>query len=209
MTFQNSIDQLDGRVDQNKSLPFGRSKLVLQKQMVLADKAKRWAINLFIGFHLLAITCWCLPIDTPLLPLCRSIVRPYFLWAGLFQSWDMFAPVPKGANAYIEAELQFADGSRKIWTYPRMEQMSLKETLFKERYRKFADNLQRGDQDDLLLDAARYIARLNSTPGNPVKTVILIQRVSFILPRSDEMCIASPWESHVLLGYGVRPEDLK
>lgn len=209
MRFQNAVDELEGRAGQDKTLPFGRSNVGLQRQGLFAHRAKRWAINLFIGFHLIAITCWCLPIDTPLVPVCRSIVRPYFLWAGLFQSWDMFAPVPKGANAYIEAELHFSDGSRKTWTYPRMEQMSQKESLFRERYRKFADNLQRDELDDLLPDAARYIARSNSSSGNPVKTVILIQRLSFIVPRANGAYVPEPWQSHVLLGYGVRPEDLE
>jgi len=90
-----------------------------------------------------------------------------------------------------------------------MEQMSLKEKLFKERYRKFADNLQRTDLDDLLLDAARHIARLNNRPHNPVKTVILIQRLSFIIPLRDGSYIPEPWESHILLGYGVQPEDVR
>ena len=207
--FQNAIDEQDGAVEQEELSTLRRTRPDTKKKASFARRAKRWAINLFIGFHLLAIVCWCLPIDTPLLPLCRSLVWPYFVWAGLFQSWDMFAPVPKGANAYIEAELHYRDGSRKIWTYPRMEQMSLKEKLFKERYRKFADNLQHEELDGLLPDAARYIARANSSPDNPVKTVILIRRVSFILPRPDGTYVPSPWESHILLGYGVRPEDLK
>lgn len=137
------------------------------------------------------------------------MVQPYFLWAGLFQSWDMFAPVPKGVNVYLEAELRYKDGSRKTWTFPRLEKMSLTEKLFKERYRKFADNLQRDELDDLLPEAARYIARLNSNPGNPVKTVILIKRYSLIVPRADGAYVPEPWQLHILLGYGVRPEDLK
>lgn len=179
------------------------------RQMLFVQKAKRWTVNLFIGFHLVAIACWCLPIDALPLSLCRNIVRPYFLWAGLFQSWDMFAPVPKGANTYLEAELRYRDGSRRTWKYPRMEEMGLREKLFKERYRKFADNLERSELDDLLPDAARYIARLNSTSGNPVKTVILIQRYSLIVPRSDGTYVPEPWQSHILFGYGVRPEDLR
>lgn len=173
------------------------------------EKARRWVINLFIAFHLFAITCWCAPVDIPLLSSCKNFVRPYFVWAGLFQSWDMFAPVPKKANVYLEAELRYRDGSRKMWTFPRMEQMSPRETLFRERYRKFEDSLQRDELDDLLPDVARHIARLNSTPGNPVRTVILIQRLSLIVPRADGMYVPEPWQSHILLGYGVRPEDLK
>ncbi len=173
------------------------------------ERAKYIAINIFLVFHLFAIACWCVPIDSPLIPLCRNLVRPYFLWAGLFQSWDMFAPVPKGANTYIEATLVYRDGSRKTWTFPRMEQLSLTERYFKERYRKFAESLQRDEVDDLLPDAARYIARSNSSPGNPVKTVILIQKYSFIVPRPDGVYVPEPWEQHILLGYGVQPQDLK
>src|SRR4030095_9750306 len=109
----------------------------------LSQRAKYIAINAFLAFYILAVTCWCMSNDSPLIPLCKDLVRPYFLWAGLFQSWDMFAPIPKGANTYIEATLRYWDGSQKTWTFPRVEQMGLKEKLFKERYRKFADNLQR------------------------------------------------------------------
>lgn len=209
MMSKNAVDETDTMVEQEELSPLHRTKPDNKQGVLIANRVERWVINSFIVFHLLAISCWCLPTDTPLLPQCRSLVRPYFLWAGLFQSWDMFAPVPKGVNAYIEAELRFSDGSRKTWTYPRMERMSLEETVFKERYRKFADNLQRDELDDLLPDAARYIARLNSTPRNPVKTVILIQRLSFILPGADATYVPEPWQSHVLLGYGVRPEDLE
>lgn len=207
--FQGGTIERESRSSRDEMRASYRRKPSDKPQVSYAQKVKRWAINLFIGFHLVAISCWCLPIETPLLPLCRSLVRPYFLWTGLFQSWDAFAPVPKGANTYIEAELRFRDGSRKIWTYPRMEQMSLKDKLFKERYRKFADNLQGGEVDDLLPDAARYIARLNSSPQNPVKTVILIERLSFIVPRSDGAYVPEPYQSHILFGYGIRPEDLK
>ena len=169
----------------------------------------RTAINVFVGFHLLAIACWCAPVDTLLIPLCRNLVRPYFQWSGLFQSWDMFAPVPKGANTYLEATLIYRDGAREMWTYPRMEGLSLEEKLFKERCRKFADMLQRDELDELLPDVARHMARLNSSPKRPVKTVILIQRLSFIVPRPDEGYVPEPWESHILLGYGVRAEDLR
>jgi hypothetical protein len=173
------------------------------------QKTKYIAINAFLAFHILAIACWCVPIDSPLIPLCRNLVRPYFLWSGLFQSWDMFAPIPKSANTYIEAVVIYKDDSRKTWTLPRMEQLSLRERYFKERYRKFADNLQVEENDTLLPDAARYIARLNSSPAKPVKTVILIQKYSFIVPRPDGSYVPEPWEQHVLLAYGVRPEDLK
>lgn len=90
-----------------------------------------------------------------------------------------------------------------------MEQLGLTEKYFKERYRKFAENLQRDENDALLPDVARHIGRLNSSPAKPATMVILIQRWSFIVPRPDGSYIPEPWEQHILLGYGVQPEDLK
>ena len=175
----------------------------------LAERATRAAISLFLAFHLLAAACWCVPIDSPLIPLARNLIRPYFLWAGLFQAWDMFAPIPRAANTYIEATLVYEDGSRKDWMFPRVEEMSLPGKFFQERYRKFAENLERDDLDGLLPDAARYIARLNNRPGNAVKTVILTQKVSFIVPRPDGAYVPEPWQTHILLAYGIQPGDLK
>ena len=166
-------------------------------------------INVFLLFHIFAIACWCMPVDSPLILLGRTLVRPYVLWSGLFQSWDMFAPIPKGANTYIEAIFVYKDGSKSSWTFPRMEQLGLTGKVFKERYRKFADNLVRDDIDALLPDAARYIARMKSGPTNQVRMVILIQKWSLVVPRADGSYVPEPWEQPVLLGYGVRSEDLK
>jgi len=188
---------------------FATGRDAAERKWLRFETAKYVAINLFLVFHILAIACWCVPIDSPLIPLCRDLVRPYFLWSGLFQSWDMFAPVPKAANTYVEAVLVYQDQSRLTWTLPRMEQLGMTERYSKERYRKFAESLQREENDDLLPDAARYIARLNSSPQQPVKTVILIQKWSFFVPRPDGSYVPEPWEQHILLGYGVQPGDLK
>jgi len=206
---QSAADRQEGVLARDEFALWCRANAASERKVSLARKAKRSVIHLFIAFHLVAIAFWCVPVESPLIPLCREMVRPYFLWAGLFQSWDMFAPIPKGANTYIEATVRYRDGSQKTWTFPRVEQMGLKEKLFKERYRKFADNLQRDELDELLPDAARHIARLNSSPGNPVRMVILVRRISFIVPRANGIYIPEPWDSHILLGYGVRPEDLK
>jgi hypothetical protein len=60
-----------------------------------------------------------------------------------------------------------------------------------------------------LPDAARYIARLNTSSAKPVKTVILIQNYSFIVPGRDGPYAPEPWQRHILLGYAVQPEDLR
>jgi hypothetical protein len=176
---------------------------------VFLQRAKRVLINLFLGFHILAIICWSVPLDFSLLASCRELIRPYFVWTGLFQSWNTFAPTPWGLNSYVEARLIYKDGAEKTWSFPRMEQLGLAQRYREERYRKFVEVLQDDANDALWPDVARRIARLNSTPSQPVKTVILVQEWSLIVPDSDGSYHPSPWEQHVLYGYGVKPEDLR
>ncbi len=169
----------------------------------------RVAINLFLGFHILAIACWCLPFNASIFTWGRDFVRPYFLWAGLFQSWDMFAPTPALANTYVEAIVIHKDGSKTTWTFPRMEQLNLTDRYIEERYRKFSENLQKDENDALWPDVARRVARINNTASNPAKTVILVQKWSPIVPREDGSYQPEPWDQHILYGYGVKPEDLQ
>lgn len=171
--------------------------------------AKYIAINAFLLFHILAISCWALPINNPLISQCRNLLRPYFLWSGLFQSWDMFSPTPKAANSYLEAIIIYKDRSTQLWTFPRMELLSLRERFFKERYRKYEESLQSNEHSDLWPDAARHIARLNNNNANPPQTVMLVARWSDIIPRTDDTYDRGPWGVNVFFSYDVQPEDLK
>ncbi|HSY28286.1 MAG TPA: hypothetical protein VK832_12330, partial [Burkholderiaceae bacterium] len=76
-------------------------------------------------------------------------------------------------------------------------------------YRKFVEVVQLDNFDTIWPDVARRIARLNSTPSQPVKTVILIQKYSLIISSVDGSYHPGPWEQHILYGYGVKPEDLQ
>jgi hypothetical protein len=110
MTMQRPAHKQEGTLARDEFALWYRAHAASERKGSFAQKARRLVIHLFIAFHLIAIAFWCVPLDSPLIPLCRDLVRPYFLWAGLFQSWDMFAPIPKGANTYIEAALRYRDG---------------------------------------------------------------------------------------------------
>ena len=186
-----------------------RPRSLIDQSRSRIAQLKRPLISIFLAFHIAAITCWCIPLDIPGINVVRKLVRPYFLWAGLFQSWDMFAPSPKSANTYLEAQILYKDGTREVLTLPRMEQLSLSDKFFKERYRKFTDNLVDERYDLMLPDVARHIARSKSRQGNPVKLVVIVYNYSLIAPGPDGSLVSQPWDQHVLLGYGVRPEDLR
>jgi hypothetical protein len=169
---------------------------------------KRVAISAFLLFHLVAITCWCVPLDSPLIVACRNVIRPYFLWSGLFQSWDPFAPMPRTINSYLEAIVIYKDGAVRTWKFPRMEQLSLAERYFKERYRKYEDNLGEDANAALWPDAARYVARLNNDTSNPPQIVMLIRHRSDIVPANGSSRL-EPWHAQIFYEYNVQPADLK
>ena len=171
---------------------------------------KRVAINVFLIFHMLAITCWSIPFAGPLVRAGRNILRPYIVSSGLFQSWDMFSPDPKAVNSYIEAVIIYKDGTSKLWTFPRMELLDVPERYVKERYRKYEESLQNNENELLWPDAARYVARLNSDPSHPAEAVWLVVRWTDIIPPADSNGYGrGPWQVNVFYRYTVQPEDLK
>jgi hypothetical protein len=189
--------------------PESKTNRNLPKRVGMLQRVKYVAINAFLIFHLIAIPCWCIPNTSPLIPICKNLVRPYFVWSGLFQSWDMFAPNPKSANSYMEAIILYKGRSSQLWSFPRMENLSLTQRYIKERYRKYEDNLQNNDNSELWPDAARRVARLNSDAANPAQSVLLVVRWSDIIPRTDGSYDRGPWDVNVFYSYPVKPEDLK
>ena len=174
------------------------------------SRLKLIAINAFLIFHILAITCWALPITTPLTVAGRSFLRPYLIWSGLFQSWDMFSPDPKSKNIYLEAVVIYKDGSTELWPFPRMEMLSLTQRYFKERYRKYEENLANDTYAALRPDAARHIARLANTHASPPHKVMLVVRWTDIIPpRTTESNDRGPWGVEIFYTYDVQPGDLQ
>jgi hypothetical protein len=172
----------------------------------------RAAVTLFILFHLVTFTLWTAPLNFPLLDKYRALVRPYLLWTGLFQAWNMFAPDPLRLNTYLEAEVRMANGEIRVWHEPRMDKLGIVQKYFEERYRKYMNEHLRVDEDAALWpDAARHIARLYDTDkSNPPMSVRLIRYWSEILPPSpDGQYRTSPWSHYVYFKYNVAPEDLE
>jgi hypothetical protein len=190
-------------------MPTGIPSATQRNHDGIAQRLKYVAVNAFLLFHILAISCWALPISNPLISSFRQLVRPYFIWSGLFQSWDMFSPDPKRVNSYLEAIVIYKDGSSALWSFPRMELLGSSERYAKERYRKFEENLQNDQYSGLRPDAARYIARLNNHKSSSPKTIMLVVRWSEIIPRTDDTYDRGPWNSNIFFTYDVQPEDLK
>ena len=167
------------------------------------------AINIFIIFHIFAITAWAIPFRSQFANDCRELVRPYLLWSGLFQAWDMFSPMPKATNTYLQAVIIYKDGSTQMWDFPRMELLTLAQKYSKERYRKFVEILLDQRNAALRPDVARYVARLPGIREKNPQQVWLMVKWSNILPNGDGTFARTPLDQDVFFRYDVQPEDLQ
>lgn len=170
--------------------------------------ARHTIISAFILFHLIAITCWALPWNPAVVKDVKELIRPYMLWSGLFQSWDMFAPNPKPENAYVRAVVITSDRHIKVWNFPRMEELSFGQRYQKERYRKFTESILDQRNEALLPDAANHIARLFNNPLDPPDKVMLIQFQSDIKLWGDDTHEPTP-KPNIFYDEYVQAGDLR
>ncbi len=71
----------------------------------------------------------------------RRLPYLYMASTGLWQWWDMFAPNPASIDAWMDAEIQYEDGTTSIYQYPRIYDLPIWQKYFKERYRKYRERL--------------------------------------------------------------------
>jgi hypothetical protein len=177
-----------------------------------AEGSSNWgfrqgAISIFILFHLIAITCWAVPWNVSAVREVKELVRPYMVWSGLFQTWDMFAPDPKSINSYVRAVVITQDRHIKVWNFPRMEELSFWERYRKERYRKFAEVLPEREEA-LWPDVAAHLARRFNGQDDPPYKVLLIQFRADIRPGTNESSEPVYKPNLFYEGY-VEPGDLR
>jgi hypothetical protein len=163
--------------------PKGRPRTTPETEK--GETLRRAAINVFILFHLIAITCVAVPGDFSPLRNVGELVGPYMLWTGLFQRWDMFAPDPTAVNSYVKAVVISGDRHMHVWSFPRMEELGFAERYRKERYRKFLEVLPQQQNAPLWPDVARHVARQFSSQTDPPDKVLLIEFQSDIHPSAD------------------------
>jgi len=184
------------------------------------DQAKQTAISGFLLAQLTLMGTQAIPVDfypvallhgKPLLTFVRDGLGPYATALGLRQDWTMFAPNPMRENTYIDAEITYHSGRKRIWTFPQMQELGYVERYAKERYRKFAnERLWMKENSVIWPDTARLIARLNGDPSDPPAVVRLSHYRCIIpwAPPPGEPPARERWEREVFFTYAVNPGDL-
>jgi len=153
---------------------------------------QRWwarkAINLFIVWHLFALTVWLVPFSGALVKPCAGIVRPYMTMTSFAQSWTMFAPIPDKLDVTLEARITFANGEKRSWFFPRMAGMGYSQRYQEQRWRKLVEVATHGKTEALWPALARYAARVNNSDSrNRPVSVELFQHARLIPPPGEPM----------------------
>jgi hypothetical protein len=116
-------------------------------------------VSTFVLLHLVAILAYATPWDIAVRKEINRLTGGYLRSAGLWQSWDMFAPNPRKMLLRMDATITLDDGrSVQRPLLPRSD--SLIADLRRQRYRKWAhDHLRLDTKQRLRPPAARYLAR--------------------------------------------------
>lgn len=121
-------------------------------------RCKKILISGFILIHGFLIIGASLP--DPNLGLAKAVgfFLPYQDFTSFYQGWSMFAPHPGGTNSYVDATVDFTDGSHVTWTFPRPVFMGfLEKSLIGEKYRKMGqEKLLPFQNFELWNDVSRY-----------------------------------------------------
>lgn len=103
---------------------------------------------------------------------------------GLNEQWDTFAPNPKSAELYLKAVVVTLKENTRIYSFPRMEELSFSERYRKERYRKFTESVLCNDCSGLWPDIEREVARRSIDLTDPPDRVILLKFESPVDPKT-------------------------
>ena len=121
---------------------------------------KRLAISAFVVVHLAAVVQWNMPKSALKDRLgFRAWTDYYMLPTGLWQSWDMFGPDPQRASSYPEAVVHDSRGMIHIYTFQRLDNLSVPAAFWQYRHAKINANLTDDKSTAAREMAARHALR--------------------------------------------------
>jgi hypothetical protein len=124
----------------------------------------------------------------------------------------VFAPDIGHASIRLYALIRDDNGRVIIWKYPCIEQWSLTQRIFNDRYRKYSEIFRLSkqiyrEQIGLWIDLACFAARsCNSNQYHPASVVIGQDVQEILLPGYKR--VTRPNEDKLLFSYSLDPGDL-
>ncbi|MCB8932038.1 MAG: hypothetical protein M9921_01685 [Fimbriimonadaceae bacterium] len=136
-------------------------------------------------------------------------IHAYLIPTGMWQYWDMFAPNPSNLDVWVDAIVEFQDGTRVVHDYPRIATLPLPLKYVQERYRKYLERAHSEDFTFLWPAFAQRIAleEYEKNENNPPVHVSLRRHYRFIQPPGE--ITPDEYTVHTYYEYDVDQKKLR
>jgi len=140
-------------------------------------------INLFILCFFGFSAIWFFSPMSSRLPTPLRQLNGVWSFFGIYQRWTPFAPWVPHANISGTAVITLANGMTRLWEFPRMDRMSLRERFYRQYWSKIVTTYAFFPRFKRLQpDMARYIAAKCASPDNPAEMVSITAHYGLIPP---------------------------
>jgi hypothetical protein len=130
--------------------------------------------------YFILVVSWCCG-ESPVVQRFEPALLQVMSTLGLKQNWALFGPKTTFNNMHHLAKIRFADGTVKLYEWPRVDNVDLLKKGDYEPYSKLlTDNLPNRSNECLRVSVARFVARANINPANQPRLITLIDVVSQI-----------------------------
>jgi hypothetical protein len=118
-------------------------------------------VSCFILLNFLAMIRVHVPLNYKFFQTIYRPVDAYLSYFSLYQDWMMFAPNPGRLNVFITAEVEFDDGTKDTYVFPRSSELSLGEKyVYGEKFRKIvSEGIRRDSHQFLWPGTAKFALR--------------------------------------------------
>jgi hypothetical protein len=175
------------------------STLSLQARLE-GTPAGRAIISVFLGFTVLAILVVNMPSSVLRSDLAR-VTDPFVQATGLDQNWAIFAQ-PRDLSAYVEARVEFADGSSRVIPIPASGGIG---DLVDYRWQKYEEMIRPDSGRPYWADYARYVAAQARTRERVPVRVDLMRRYAATRPPGPGP-VRDPWAESTFFVSDLRAE---
>jgi hypothetical protein len=175
------------------------STLSLQTRLE-GTPAGRAVISVFLGFTVLAILVVNMPSSVLKSDLAR-VTDPFVQATGLDQNWAIFSQ-PRDVSAYVEARVDFADGSSRVVPIPASGGLG---NLVDYRWQKYEEMIRPDSGRPYWADYARYVAAQVRTREHVPVRVDLVRRYAATRPPGPGP-VRDPWAESTFFVYDLRAE---
>ena len=127
----------------------------------------------------------------------------YIWWAGLNNTWSLFAPDPLSTNLMVGFELEYADGRTEAWKSDKFKLVGMHQSITSIRHFRAHRQLVAIMNKTFSKAVCRYIHREIQKETHRAEFPALIHIIRYEEPKNESIKEVLPWISNRVFSYDV------